>query len=112
MYKNNYDAKKVGQRIRKIRKVNCLTQEKLAEKLLLSVDSISNFENGKQTCMPEHIVHMCELFSVSMDYFYFDNDVQKNINGNKFIVLEKLLFDTSDEDIERVEQMVRLFLKL
>lgn len=109
MYRYNYNPKNIGRNIRKIRKANHMTQEQLAVALFLSVDSISNFENGKQTCMPEHMMHMCELFNVSMDYFYFEN-MHLNNNDKKKKILE-LLDDCEDSDLERVEQMLMLFLK-
>ena len=68
MFRYYYDANKVGAQIRKIRKENHMTQEELAAELVLSVDSISNYENGKTTCMPEHMMHICEIFNVSIDY--------------------------------------------
>ena len=67
----SYDASVVGERIRDIRKKNGYTQSRLGEQLMLSVDSVSNIENGKTTCMPEHIMRLCQLFNVSADYFYF-----------------------------------------
>lgn len=70
----NYDANVIGERIRDIRKKNGYTQNKLSEQLMLSVDSVSNIENGKTTCMPEHIMRLCQLFNVSADYFYFGGE--------------------------------------
>ena len=42
----DYNAEKFGKRLRMIRKANKMTQEKLAELLFLSVDSISNYEKN------------------------------------------------------------------
>lgn len=110
MYKNNYDASKVGAKIKQIRKASNMKQEELAEKLLVSVDSVSNYENGKTTCMPEHMVHICEIFNVSMDYFYFD-DVCYSKGESSFENILKLLENAEKDDVERVEQMIKLFLR-
>ena len=77
-----YDAKAVGMRIKELRK-GIMTQEKLAEELFLSVDSVANFENGRSTCMPEH---------------------------GKEAVLD-LLEDCNVDDLRRIEQMIKIYLR-
>lgn len=52
MYKQNYDAKEFGNRVRMIRKQANMTQEVLAEKLYVSVDTVSKIENGKSGFIP------------------------------------------------------------
>jgi transcriptional regulator with XRE-family HTH domain len=111
MFKNNYNAVEFGSRIKVLRKKSKMTQEKLAELLYLSVDSTSRMENGKGMCMPEHVVHICEIFGVSTDYLYFgyenlmirENDVVNNIN--------RMLANCDDAELVRLEQVVTLFLR-
>ena len=50
-FEHNYDAKEFGKRLKKLRKERGYTQEKLAELLMVSIDSISNYETGKTTCI-------------------------------------------------------------
>lgn len=105
----DYNAEKFGKRLRMIRKTNKMTQEKLAELLFLSVDSISNYENGKATCMPEHLTKICQIFNVSADYFYFEKDkklYEKSKIGNIISKLEQC----NDFDIERISQMISILL--
>lgn len=112
MFRYYYDANKIGAQIRKIRKENHMTQEELAAELVLSVDSISNYENGKTTCMPEHMMHICEIFNVSMDYFYFEDSISKELEVPDMLTgIMELLKEAELEDVERVEQMIRLLLK-
>lgn len=111
MFKNNYDANEFGSRIRIIRKKNKMTQEQLAEKLFLSVDSISKIENGRVMCMPDHIVHICEMFKISSDYLYFGAKSTPSSKIDKLANIEKLLMNCGDEDIRRIEQMITLFLR-
>lgn len=107
MFKNNYDAVEIGARIKKIRKENKMTQTCLAEKLFLSVDSISNIENGKTTCMPEYVVKICLMFDVSADYLYFGkrrrlfDDTQDN-------GIIELLANKLEKDIVRARKMLEL----
>lgn len=65
MFKNNYDVVEFGKRLKMARKKAGKTQEQLAEESILSVDSISRIENGKVMCMPEHVVHICEILNVT-----------------------------------------------
>ena len=70
-----------GKRIRTIRKKNKVTQEQLAEKLFLTAESVSNFENGKTMCMPENVARICELFGVTADYIYYGIEIGSNKRG-------------------------------
>ena len=59
--------KEIGQRIRQRRKQLDLTQEQLAEKMEVSVQMISNLEQGKKAIRPENLVKLCLSLSVSAD---------------------------------------------
>ncbi len=116
MFKNNYDAVEFGKRIKEVRKKNGMTQEQLADALYLSVDSVSRIETGKGMCMPEHLVHICELFHVSSDYLYFGkmtielNQSQKR--NTSLVNMNAMLAECGEENLERLEQMMKLFLGL
>ena len=45
-----------------------MSQKQLGEKLSLSQDTVSLWENGKSLPNAEQIVSLCELFGVSADY--------------------------------------------
>lgn len=106
----DYNAEKFGKRLRMIRKANKMTQEKLAELLFLSVDSISNYENGKATCMPEHLTKICQIFNVSADYFYFEKDKKLYEEKSKIGNIISKLEQCNDFDIERISQMISILL--
>lgn len=110
MFRNNYDVKEFGARIRKIRKANKMTQEDLANRLMLTAESVSNIESGKTNCMPEHIVHICEIFNISTDYLYFGIESQTQVASNTEELLA-MISGCSAEELERVTQMVKLFLR-
>lgn len=111
-YQYTYDVKEFGNRLRAIRKKNGYTQEQLADLLLLSVDSISNMENGKTTCMPEHMMKICQIFNVSADYFYFSMDkelLQKE--ARDIDSLMKLLQTCSDVDYSKIYRIIKIMLE-
>lgn len=106
-----YDAKQFGKRLRNLRKDRKITQAELAEKLFLSEDTISNIENGKTTCMPEHLTKICQIFNVSADYFYFDimKSLKPNYNNNIEGIISQLQ-ECSDFDLSRINQMIQILL--
>ena len=60
--------RQMGDRIAHRRRELGLTQEELAERMNVSVQMISNLENGKKGARPENIVKLCAELSVSADY--------------------------------------------
>lgn len=58
----------IGRRIRLRRKQLEYTQEKLAELMDVSVQMISNLEQGKKAIRPENLVKLCFFLSIDADY--------------------------------------------
>ena len=48
-------------RIKEVRRRCRMTQEQLAEHLILTAESVSNIEKGKTVCMPEHVIRICAI---------------------------------------------------
>ena len=67
----------IGQQIRKYRERDEYSQEYLAEKLYVSRQTISNWENEKLSDIHNLLV-MCELFDISLDDL-----VRGDLNSNK-----------------------------
>ena len=60
--------REMGMRINARRKELCMTQERLAEKLDVSVQMISNLELGKKAIRPENLVKLCTILNTGADY--------------------------------------------
>ncbi|BDZ76094.1 helix-turn-helix domain-containing protein [Claveliimonas bilis] len=58
----------VGERLGKLRCVNNLTQERLAEIMDVSRLTIYKWESGKNWPTPPHFAKLAELYECSMDY--------------------------------------------
>ncbi len=58
----------IGKRINARRKELNITQEKLAEKMDVSIQMISNLEQGKKAIRPENLVKLCNALDVSADH--------------------------------------------
>lgn len=63
----------MGARINARRKELCMTQERLAERLEVSVQMISNLELGKKAIRPENLVKLCAVLHTSVDYILCGN---------------------------------------
>lgn len=67
-YNKNIDKKVVGERIRKFRKENKLTQVKLATILNTVHPTITNYENGKNLIATPFLYEICKKYKISADY--------------------------------------------
>jgi len=106
-----YNSNEFGKRLKQIRKKNKYTQERLAEELHLSPDSISNYESGKTCCMPEHMMKICQLFNVSADYFFFGIERQLDDHeSDNLATINSLVEKCSDFDRGRIVQMIQIIL--
>lgn len=75
------DQEYMGLQLKQFRKkYGFKSQEKLAEFLGLSKDTIYNYEKGN-TGIPYDIIRkLCTEFNVSADYFFFGQDLLLNVN--------------------------------
>ncbi|GAB2562648.1 helix-turn-helix domain-containing protein [Spirosoma aerophilum] len=58
---------RVGQKIREARKAKGLTQKELADKLILSVGTVNQYEVGKQNLTIETLQKVANALGVSFD---------------------------------------------
>lgn len=109
MDKIYYDAQAVGKRIKEIRKKHGYTQAKLAEALMVSVNTVSNIENGVTVCMPEYIMLMCQIFNISADYFYFGRE--KMLFDDRGSEIVDILRKCSDNDKEKIKNIIKIMVE-
>ena len=101
--RDNLLLKDIGTRIKNKRKELNMTQEKLAELMDVSIQMISNLEQGKKAIRPENIVKICNVLNVSSDYIlrgqYSEHETSKIFQKFNMLTSEKkrLLEDLIDE---------------
>ena len=59
---------RIGKRIKEIRLESGLTQQKFGERLSVSQDTVSLWENGKCVPTTEFLIAISQQFEVSVDY--------------------------------------------
>lgn len=57
----------IGDKIKELRKLNDITQQDLANKLGISFQALSNYENNRRTPNIELIKKLCVLFNCTAD---------------------------------------------
>lgn len=71
--------KQLGENIKKYRRINKLTQEKLAEKVGVEIISISSIETGRYFPTPDNLVKISQALNVNLsDLFNFKDELNCN----------------------------------
>ena len=104
----NYKA--LGERIRKIRKVEGMTQDYLAEKLEISTQHMSNIENASKKPSLALLMDLAELLGVTLDELLADS-YPKEKNGDALyteteMILERCSAKERKIAVEMLEALV------
>lgn len=100
---------KIGKNIQAIRKSNGYTQERLAEKIEVSVRYVSDIEQERANPSYEVLIRICNLFKVSMDQIFSE---YLNVKENKNVEYYLAGFDKlSKKDKETIENLIIYFNK-
>lgn len=71
----------MGERVALKRKERKLTQEQMAEKVGVSLQTISNIECGKKSTRPENIAKICIALNTTADYIILGKKDEQQIKG-------------------------------
>lgn len=69
--------REIGMRVHKIRVEKQYTQAQFAEEIDISINFLSEIENGKKGMSQETIYKLCERFNISADYLLFGTDTSE-----------------------------------
>lgn len=98
--------KEMGARISDRRKQLGLTQEHVAEKMNVSVQMISNLEQGKKAIRPENLAKLCSVISVSADYI-----LSGDTDALPLERIYKKLYTLNDDKLQLIERIIDLCMK-
>ena len=96
----------MGIRIAQRRKELRLTQEQLAEKMGVSLQTISCIELGKKAVRPENLANLCTYLNVTADYILYGKRNEQQMNDT---VLK--LSALGQEEYQAVQTMIELLYK-
>ena len=94
----------MGLRISQSRKALHMTQEQLAEKMGVSLQTVSCIELGKKAVRPENLANLCIHLGVTADYILYGKRSEQQMGG----LLEKLSALTPEEYLA-VRNIIELF---
>ncbi len=100
MDSNNYG---VGKRILEARKNNRLTREKLAEMSGISVQFLSDIENGRKSMTITTLRNICNSLNLSADYII--NGTEQSRTYGIVSLLDKL----DDNDVKYAEKLLKVY---
>ena len=94
--------------IKKLRTGQNLSQDDLAEKLYVSRQSISKYENGEATPDIDKLVQLAEIFGVSLDYLVLGKEPEKEIVVEKHLKMNawEFLSEESKRPVENKEMFL------
>lgn len=100
---------KIGKVIQEIRKSNGDTQEKLAEKIEVSVRYISDIEQDRAKPSYEILVKFCNLYGIGMNQIFSE---YLKVKDNKTLEYKLAGYDKLDKkDKETIENLIMYFNK-
>lgn len=94
----------IGQRVRKYRKAQGLSQERLGEKVGISVTHMSHIETGNTKLSLPVFVRIAEVLGVQADELLYDQSSKKTtaING-----IVDILTQSTAQEIRILEEIIR-----
>ena len=107
---NNDLNRSIGKRIRNLRVQKEYTQAQFAELMDISVNFLSEIENGKKGMSQETIYRLCKYFQISADYILFGTEPAPA--GKTPRDMNKLINMTSDMDPEDLTLVIEYLVSL
>ena len=92
---NNLFLSNMGSRIAQRRKELHLTQEQLAEKMGVSLQTVSCIELGKKAIRPENLANLCNYLNISADYILYGKRSEQQMSNTvaKLSALDKPAYE-------------------
>ena len=100
------NLREMGQRIAKQRRIKGLTQEKLAEKVDISVVYLSGIEAGNKIASLKIMLAIANELEMSLDYMILDDIKTPNIKNDKYLYEFKAMLDSLN-DSEKIERFIK-----
>lgn len=94
----------MGKRIAARRKELKMTQESLAEKVGVSLQTISCVELGKKAIRPYNLIRLCSALETSTDYILVGRK-----NSQELSQIDKQLSLLTNDEYELVEKLIKRF---
>lgn len=105
---DNINKKEIGKRIHQIRIQNEYTQAEFAEAIDISVNFLSEIENGKKGLSQDTLAKICMKMNVSADYILFGKKTRQLSLIETANTLSLSELDTTIEYLTALQKMKKL----
>lgn len=102
MYMKELNYKKIGERLRKLRKYMGLTQEQVAEILSVGRDAILRIEKGDRKIDLQELMNFSKLYNISMDELTME---EHTINSSD-VVFARGFNELSEKDKKEIISLI------
>ena len=102
MYMKELNYKKIGERLRKLRKYMGLTQEQVAEILSVGRDAILRIEKGDRKIDLQELMNFSKLYNISMDELTME---EHTINGSD-VAFARGFNELSEKDKKEIISLI------
>ena len=101
VYMNTEDLKNIGARIVERRKELKFTQEQVAERMNVSVQTISNIERGNKAIKIDNLTKLCAILKTSTDYILTGEHTHHDLDH-----LASKIAQLDESDYKMIEMLV------
>lgn len=89
--------KKIGQKIRMLRKQRSLTLEDLSHLINISKSALQRIENGESSSWANHIDQLCQVLHIPIEELFIDKEEEhRGLSVGPFVTGEELLQHVND----------------
>lgn len=99
------DKSDIGQRIRQLRLINDYTQAEFAETIDISINFLSEIENGKKGLSQDTLARICRHLNTSADYILFGI---KSKQSSLLELANSLSIDELETTIRYLETLIEM----
>lgn len=103
MYMKELNYKKIGERLRKLRKYMGLTQEQVAEILSVGRDAILRIEKGDRKIDLQELMNFSKLYNISMDELTME---EHTINSSD-VAFARRFNELSEKDKKEIISLIK-----
>ena len=103
----------IGEKLKKIRKINGLSQVSLSEKINVHSTNIARYETNKQTPSIEVLKKIADFYDITVDYFISDKEEIKPASKIRDkVLLEKFekIEEFTPEDKKIIIELIDAFI--
>jgi len=102
---------KIGDNLRKLRKVKGLSLRQLQKELGISHNTLGSYERNTIQPTIENCFKLCKYFEVPIEYLILGEDCKQNYNDIELIELFNKVDRMDKEDRETIKKYVQKYIK-